>query len=211
MYLSTFITHEPLSSLLGDSSAHPSQLISSIFTVCLVTQSCPALYDLPRSSVYGVSPGKNTGVGCLSLLQGIFPTQGLNPDLPHCRHILYQLSHQGNPRILEWIAYPFARRSSWPRNRTRIVCIAGDSLPTELSGKPLIFTEHLLLMGKASLDVLCRLCQGEHGNKQMCQHTPLLASSAFRTHPPHWFSILNLYTVVLWNRSLKAHTTCTIP
>ena len=43
------------------------------------------------------SPGKNTGVGSRSLLQGIFPTQGLNPGLPYCRWILYQLSHQGSP------------------------------------------------------------------------------------------------------------------
>ena len=41
------------------------------------------------------SPGQNTGVGSLSLLQGIFPTQGQNPGLPHCRWILYQLSHKG--------------------------------------------------------------------------------------------------------------------
>ena len=47
------------------------------------------------------SPGQNTGVGSLSLLQGIFPTQGLNPGLPHCRQILYQLSHEESPRILE--------------------------------------------------------------------------------------------------------------
>ena len=43
------------------------------------------------------SPGQNTGVGSHSLLQGIFPTQGSNPGLPHCRQILYQLSHQGSP------------------------------------------------------------------------------------------------------------------
>ena len=43
------------------------------------------------------SPGQNTGVGSLSLPQGIFPTQGSNPGLPHCRRILYQLSHQGSP------------------------------------------------------------------------------------------------------------------
>ena len=43
------------------------------------------------------SPGQNTGVGSLSLLQGIFPTQGSNPGLPHCRRILYRLSHQGSP------------------------------------------------------------------------------------------------------------------
>ena len=53
------------------------------------------------------SPAQNTGVGSLSLLQGIFPTQGLNPGLLHCRQILYQLSHKGSPRILEWVACPF--------------------------------------------------------------------------------------------------------
>ena len=43
------------------------------------------------------SPGQNTGVGSLSLFQGIFPTQSSNPGLPHCRQILYQLSHKGSP------------------------------------------------------------------------------------------------------------------
>ena len=71
------------------------------------------------------SPGQNTGVGRLSLLQGIFPTQGLNPGLPHCGQILYQLSHKESPRTLEWVAYPFSRGSSQPRNRTRFSCIAG--------------------------------------------------------------------------------------
>ena len=71
------------------------------------------------------SPGKNTGVGCHALLQGIFSTQGSNPSLPHCRQILYHLSHQRGPRILEQLAYPFSRGSSWPRNRTRVSCIAG--------------------------------------------------------------------------------------
>ena len=45
------------------------------------------------------SPGQNTGVGSLSLLQGIFPTQGLNPGLLHCRRILYQVSHKGSPYV----------------------------------------------------------------------------------------------------------------
>ena len=55
--------------------------------------------SLQRHGLYSPwnSPGQNTGVGSLSLLQGIFPTQGSNPDLPHCRWILYQLSHQGSP------------------------------------------------------------------------------------------------------------------
>ena len=74
--------------------------------------------------------------GSLSLFQGIFPTQGLNPGLPHWRRILYQLSHQGSPRILEWVAYPFSSGSSRPRNWTESPALQVDSLPTELSGKP---------------------------------------------------------------------------
>ena len=53
---------------------------------------------LPGSSVHEDSPGKNTGMGCHALLQGIFPNQGLNPGLLHCRRILYCLSHQGSPK-----------------------------------------------------------------------------------------------------------------
>ena len=68
--------------------------------LCLVTQSCLTLCDLmdcslPGSYVLSDSPGKNTGVVCQAFLQGIFPTQGLNPGLPHCRRILYLLSHLG--------------------------------------------------------------------------------------------------------------------
>jgi len=47
-------------------------------------------------------PGQNTGVGSLFLLQGIFPTQGSNPGLPHGRQILYQLSHKGSPFTYVW-------------------------------------------------------------------------------------------------------------
>ena len=72
------------------------------------------------------SPGQNTGVGRLSLLQEIFPTQGSNPGLPHCKRILSQLSHKGSPRILEWVAYPFSSGYSRPRNRTDVSCIAGE-------------------------------------------------------------------------------------
>ena len=77
---------------------------------------------------------QNTGVGNLSLLQGIFPTQGSNPGLLHCRRILYQLSHKGSPRILEWVAFPFSSRSSQPRNQTRVSCTAGGLFRTEVSG-----------------------------------------------------------------------------
>ena len=108
---------------------------------CLLTQLCPTLCNpmdcsLPGSSVRGDSPGKNTGVSCHALLQGIFPIQGSNPGLPHCRRFLYHLSHQGSSRILRWVAYPFSRGSSQCRNRTRVSCLVGGFFTAELSGKP---------------------------------------------------------------------------
>ena len=63
--------------------------------------------SLPGSSVHGDSPGKNIGVNCHALLQGIFSIQGSNPTLPHCSWILYCLNYQRSPRKLEWVAYPF--------------------------------------------------------------------------------------------------------
>ena len=73
------------------------------------------------------SPGQNTGVGSFSFLSWgwIFPTQGSNSSLSHCRQILYQLSHKGIPRTLEWVDYPFTRGSSLPRKWTGISYIAG--------------------------------------------------------------------------------------
>ena len=100
------------------------------------------------------SLSQNTRVGSLSLLQEIFPTQGLKPGLPHYRQILYQLSHKGSPlsevaqlcltlcnpmdcslrgssilgifqaRVLGWVAISFSRGSSRPRNQTWVSCIA---------------------------------------------------------------------------------------
>ena len=93
-----------------------------------LSESCSAVFDSLRPhGLYSPwnSPGRNTGVGSLSLLQEIFLTQGSSPGLPRCRWILYQLSHKGSPRILEWVAYPFSSGSSQPRNRTRVSCIAG--------------------------------------------------------------------------------------
>ena len=74
------------------------------------------------------SPGQIIGLGSPSLLQGIFPTQGSNPHLLHCRRILYQLSHKGSPRILESVADTFCSIPSWPRNETKVSCTAGRFL-----------------------------------------------------------------------------------
>ena len=87
-------------------------------------QSCLTLWDTIDYSPWN-SPAQNTGIGSLSLLQGIFPTQGSNPGLLHCRQILYQLSSRGRPGILEWVVYLFSSRSSQPRNRTGVSYIVG--------------------------------------------------------------------------------------
>ena len=96
------------------SNAHESESHSVMFD-CLQPH---RLYS-PWNSL-----GQNTGVGSLSLLQGIFPTQGSTLGLRHWRQILYQLSHKESPRIVKWVAYPFSSRSSWPRNQTGVSCIA---------------------------------------------------------------------------------------
>ena len=84
------------------------------------------LWTLAHQALLSIGFSKQEhGSGLPSLLQGIFPTQGSNPGLPNCRRILYCLSHQGNPRILEWVAYPFFRGTSWPRNQIRVSWIAG--------------------------------------------------------------------------------------
>ena len=73
-------------------------------------------------------------MGSHSLLHGIFLTQGSNPGLPHCRQILYQLSHKGSLRILEWVDYHFSRGSFWPGIELWSPALQVDSLPTELTG-----------------------------------------------------------------------------
>ena len=72
----------------------------------------PMDYSLLRSSVHGDSSGRNTGVGCHALLQGISPTQGSNPGLPHRRRILDRLRYQGSPRLI-LRAQPRQRGQSW--------------------------------------------------------------------------------------------------
>ena len=74
------------------------RLSSACVHACSVVSECwhPTNCSPPGSPVHGDSPGKNTEVGCHALLQGIFPTQGLDPSLPHWS-ILYHLSPRGSP------------------------------------------------------------------------------------------------------------------
>ena len=139
------------------------------------------------------SPGQNTGLHILSLLQEIFPTQGSNPGLPHCRRLLYQLS-QGKSkaaqscltlcnsmdytvhgilqaRILEWVPFPFSRGSSQPRIEPRSPALQVASLPAEPQGKPLV--KNLPANGGDVTDLSSvpgsgRSPGGRHGNPLWC-------------------------------------------
>ena len=92
--------------------------------------------SLPPHGLYSPwnSPGHNPAVGSLFLLQGIFP--GNEPRSPALQADSLLAEPQRSPRTLEWVAYPFSSGSSRPRNQARVSRIAGDSLPTELWGKP---------------------------------------------------------------------------
>ena len=97
LFLSLHLSPLQVSTLLTLAGLVSFSAVSS--TQLKVTQSCPTLCN-PRNSPWN-SPGQNTGDGSCSLLQGILPTQGSNPGLQRCRWILYQLSHQRNPRFYQ--------------------------------------------------------------------------------------------------------------
>ena len=111
--------------------------------LCLVVQSCSTLCDPmdcspPGSSVQGDSPGKNSEVGCHALLQGIFPTQRLNPDLPPCRQILYHLTHQGCPEV----RLELCKWQLWLQLSTGRLCLSGEG---QTSRKSALGLQHALL------------------------------------------------------------------
>ena len=81
-----------------------------------VAQSCPTLCDPMDYTVHGILQARMLEWVAFPFSRGSSQPRDGNPGLPHCRGILYQLSHKGSPRILEKVAYPFSSRSSWPRN-----------------------------------------------------------------------------------------------
>ena len=82
------------------------------------------------------SPGQNIGVGSLSLLQGIFPTQGSNPGLPHCGQGFYQLATGEAKEYWSGYPIPYPEDLPDPGIQPGSPALQADSLPTELSGLP---------------------------------------------------------------------------
>ena len=120
---------------------HSIQVLEVLVLSCSVVSDSLRRYGLQSARLLCPwdSPGKKTGVGCHALLQGISQNQGLNPGLLYYRWILYHLSHQGSPRILEWVAYPFSIRTSELLNsgiELGSPALQADSLPAELPEKP---------------------------------------------------------------------------
>ena len=92
----------------------------------------------PGSSVSGDFPGKSTRVGCHALLQGIFPVQGLNPGLLHCRRILLLSELPGKSKNTGVGSLsPFPGDLPDPGIELRSPALQADSLPAKLPGKPL--------------------------------------------------------------------------
>ena len=124
-------------------------------------------------------------MGCHALLQGIFPTQGLNPCLLHQQEGSLPLAPPRKPtvscltlcdpmdcslpgfsvhgifqaRVLEWGAISFSRGSSWPRDRTQVFCIAGKRFILWATREALFYT------------VMC-LCQSRSLNPSLCSSSP---------------------------------------
>ena len=98
------------------------------------TVACQAPWD---------SPGKNSGMGCHSLLQGIFPTQGSNQGLLHCKQILYHLSHQGSPKLLQFSSVQSLSRVRLFATPWTVACQA----PWDSPGKNPGVGSHFLLQG----------------------------------------------------------------
>ena len=106
------------SAKMGEQKTKPR---SDVLSRSVMSDSLQPLDSLPGSSVHGDSPGKDTGVGSLSLLQGLFPTQESNPGLPHCRQILYQLSYQYLPR--KYLLEIFTKMSHKKKTEKPVRCV----------------------------------------------------------------------------------------
>ena len=108
----------PLERKTFPSKKSESEIARSSLTLCE-----PMDCSQPGSSVHGIFPGKNTGVGCNFLIQGLLLIQGSNLGLPHCRQTLYHLNHQGISFLLKVVPFWNNTQSNGQRNETSALAI----------------------------------------------------------------------------------------
>ena len=159
----------------------------------------------PGSSVHGTSPGKNTGGGCLALLQGFCPTQGSNPGLPPCRQILYHLSCQEAQEY--WSGYPIPSPGYLPNPGIGLGSLAllVDSLPAELPVVVLYFNSALPsgVIRPGVCNLLLEVKCGPLSTLQIIPHWNVAMSI-------HLCIIYAYYcaTVAVWSSCDRLWTTC---
>ena len=137
----------------------------------------------PGSSVHEDSPGKNTGAGCHTLLQGIFPSQGSNPGLLHCRQILYLLNYQGSPYIYTCpLFFGFPSHLGHHRALTRVPCAIQKVLisSVHLLSRVLIFATPWTAACQASLSIT----NSRSSPKLMCIKLVMLSHPLSSPSPP---------------------------
>ena len=151
--------------------------ISSQYILCLVAQSCPTPCDPvdcspPDSSVLGVSPGKNTGEDCHALLQGIFPTPGIEPRSPSLQADSLHLT-QGKPKNTGVDSHPFSKDLPDPEITLGSPELQADSFPPELQGRPqYILAPSMTTILNSSNHSRLVLLIGEFHVSQIIQYIP---------------------------------------
>ena len=163
-----------------ESTISPRRLPAQSSQICLVWEALWTLqkFKIHGSSVHGDSPGKNSGVGCHALLQGIFPTQGLNLGLLHCRWFLYHLSHQGSPPYMpswNFFVNSFVQKCLWDsftllhKSRIRsfswlheIPSLVQQVLVTHYLDDHLYFSQFGATMSKVVMNILTHVSQCIH-------------------------------------------------
>ena len=141
----------------------------------------------PGSSVHGDCPGNNTGVGCHALLQGIFSTQGLNPDLSQCRQILYHLSHQESPLDF-WAASsfpPFTFLAFSPEISARVAQISPKLSHIKSTSEP------------TSLRILALKLQAHEKMVSHCDLTCIITNES--KHVFMCLCAVHVFSFLLWN------------
>ena len=125
----------------------PEWVVTSSSRKVKVAQSCPTVCNPMDYRVHGILQARILVWVVHSLLQGIYPIQRSNPHILHCRWILYQLSHEGSSRLLEWVGYPSYRGSSRPRNQTGVFCTADGFFTNWAATEVLLLQEIFPIQG----------------------------------------------------------------